>query len=299
MLHSTTARTAALVFLLCSPAQAAFGPDLQRSFDVADGGLLTIDTEPGKIDVRTDGRGVQIEVLRDGARSDEFEVTFEQSGDDVTVKGEWPEGLRSWRARGKARIEYRVTVPPNFNLDLNTSGGSVRVDDLGGSLRARTSGGSIQMGVIAGEVDANTSGGSIKLDGGGAAANLNTSGGSIRVGEVGGDLVAYTSGGSIRIDGVNGNVEARTSGGSVEATLLQQPTSDCKLSTSGGTVTLNLAGEFAVNIDASTGGGRVKSDWAIDGKTSAKRSMRGSINGGGPLMRLSSSGGGVRIRRGR
>lgn len=299
MLHPTSARTAALVLLLCTPVQVAFGADLQRSFDVADGGLLTIDTDPGKIDVRTDGRDVRIEVLRDGARADEFEVNFEQSGDDVMVTGEWPEDLRSWRSRRKARIEYRVTVPPNFNLDLNTNGGSIRVDDLGGSLRARTSGGSIQMGVVAGEVDANTSGGSIKLDGGGAAARLNTSGGSIRVGKVGGDLYAYTSGGSIRIDGVNGNVEARTSGGSVEATLLQQPTSDCKLSTSGGTVTLILADEFALDIDASTGGGRVRSDWAIDGKKTAKRRLRGSINGGGPLMRLSSSGGGVRIRRDR
>ncbi|MFK7888029.1 MAG: DUF4097 domain-containing protein [Gammaproteobacteria bacterium] len=299
MSYLSTARAVALALAFSLPALSASAGDLQRNFDVADGGLLKIDTEHGKIDVRTDGRDVQIEVLRDGSRAEEFIVEFEQDGDDVTVVGEWPDGLNSWRSRPKARIEFRVTVPPNFNLDLDSSGGSLRVADLGGSLRARTSGGSIQMGVIAGEVDANTSGGSIKLDGGGASARVNTSGGSIRVGRVAGDLHAHTSGGSVRIDGVQGNVDATTSGGSVEATLLQQPTSDCKLSTSGGTVTLNMAGEFAVDINASSGGGRVTSDWPIDGKKSAKRRLRGSLNGGGPLMRLSSSGGGVRIRRDR
>ena len=296
-LNATFFRTSALVVVAGLFASAAMADDIRRNFDVGAGGTLVIDTNPGKIDVRTDGRDVQIEVLRDGERSDEFEVSFEQDGNEVRVRGEWPEEMSSRRARSKVKIEYRITIPQQFDLDLSTSGGSIRVDDLEGKIRAQTSGGSLKFGFVRGQVDADTSGGSITLEGAGADATLDTSGGSIRVGEVAGDLRANTSGGSIRIAGVNGNVNASTSGGSVEATLLQQPTSDCRLSTSGGTVTLRMAGEFAVDIDASSSGGNVRSDFPLDGKTKSKRRLSGSINGGGPLMRLRSSGGGVRIRR--
>ncbi|MFK8014910.1 MAG: DUF4097 domain-containing protein [Gammaproteobacteria bacterium] len=276
----------------------AMASDLERQFDVGSGGKLIVDTNPGKLDIRTGGTDVQVEVLRSGERADEFLVEFEQKGNEVTIRGEWPSELSSWRSRPRARIEYRITIPSRFDLDLSTSGGSIRVEDLDGELRAQTSGGAMSFGMVSGEVNAYTSGGSITLEGGGADANLNTSGGSIRVGEVAGDLKATTSGGSIRIAGVSGNVQANTSGGSVEATLRTQPTSDCRLSTSGGTVTLNLSDAFAVNIDASSSGGGVRSDFPIEGKTKSKRRLRGAINGGGPLMRLKSSGGGVRIRRG-
>ena len=77
-------------------------------------------------------------------------------------------------------------------------------------------------------------------------------------------------------------------------TMTSQPTEDCSLSTSGGSVTLYLASNLAVDINASGGG--VRSDFAIDGQNRAKRRLRGSINGGGPTIRLHSGGGGVRIR---
>ncbi|MEM6638821.1 MAG: DUF4097 family beta strand repeat-containing protein [Pseudomonadota bacterium] len=284
--------SAALIF-----AGAANADTLQRTFDIGPGGTLVIDTQPGKVDIRTGGDDVRVEVVRTGDRAEEFNVEFREDGRGLTIKGSWPGVLSSWRSRPKARIEYNITVPRAFDIDVRTSGGSVAIDDLDGDVEARTSGGSIRLGQIAGEVFADTSGGSISLDGGGAGARLDTSGGSIRVGEVAGSLVASTSGGSIRIDGVGGNVRASTSGGSVEATLRGQPTEDCELSTSGGTVTLNVPSFVAIDVDASTSGGRVKSDLPLDQATLSKRSVRGQLNGGGPTMRLRSSGGGVRIRR--
>lgn len=270
---------------------------IERQFEARSGGLLTLDTSPGSVDIETGGNEVTVEVIRKGSRSDEFEVRFEQDADGVRIFGRWPEALQSWRSRPKSRIEYRITVPRAYNVDLSTSGGSIRVADLDGEVLARTSGGSIKLGHILGEVDVDTSGGSISLESGGADAKLETSGGSISAGEVQGSLKANTSGGSIRIDGVGGNVTATTSGGSVRATLRNQPTGDCLLSTSGGTVTLSLPDNIAVDIDASSSGGGVSSDIPLDGATMSKRRIRGSINGGGPLMRLKSSGGGVRIRR--
>jgi DUF4097 and DUF4098 domain-containing protein YvlB len=281
--------------LALMPAWAAGADTLQRSFDVAAGGTLRVDTEVGSIDVRTGGGDqVSIRVERDGRDGELLEVQFEQRGNDVEVVAKWPED-KSNRNR-RAKVKFRIEVPRRFDLELETSGGSLSVGDLDGTLSAATAGGSLDFGNILGEVDAHTSGGSIELAGGGANVRLNTSGGSIRVGEVAGDLSARTSGGSIRIDGVNGMVDASTSGGSVEARLMSQPTRDCSLSTSGGTVTLYLDPALALDIDAHASAGKVRSDIPVGGKTEDRRRLRGSINGGGPTVRLHSSGGGVRIR---
>ncbi len=286
---------AALVsLLLAAPATADV---IERSFDVRDGGWFELDTDRGKIDVRTGSSGeVIVEVVRDGARGEKLDVEFEQRGDRVIVKGDWPNMDTSWWRGDRAKIEFNVTVPQRFNLDVSTSGGSIKVDDLDGELRANTSGGSLTFGYIQGQVNAHTSGGSIRLEGGGTDVDLDTSGGSIRVGPVQGSVKARTSGGSISIEEVAGAVDATTSGGSVAATMTQQPTADCNLSTSGGSVTLTIAENLAVDIDATSSSGGVRSDIPIDGKTKHKRALRGSLNGGGPTVRLHTSGGGVRIR---
>lgn len=270
---------------------------VREEFDVRDGGTLKIDTDVGKIDVQTSASGlVTVEVVREGSRGEELSVEFEQSGDRISVKGEWPRDDSRWSDNERSRVEFLVSVPRRFNLDLATSGGSIEVEDLDGTLQAHTSGGSLRFGRIEGEVNADTSGGSIRLEGGGSDVRIETSGGSIKVGEVLGKVKAHTSGGSIRITGFAGSVDASTSGGSVEATMATQPVDDCSLSTSGGTVTLYLADGLALDIDASASSGGVRSDFPIDGRTRDKRKLRGSLNGGGPRVHLRTSGGSVRIK---
>jgi DUF4097 and DUF4098 domain-containing protein YvlB len=291
--RASSAKVGAVMVLLLLSASAR-ADTVSRSFDVPPGGTLDIETDVGSIDVVTGGSAVEVRVEREGRDGEQLELDFRQQGDRVLVRGEWPQGERRWGQR--AKVTFHVTVPKRFDLELQTSGGSITVGDLDGTVEADTSGGSLDFGVIQGDVDAHTSGGSIELAGGGANARLDTSGGSIRVGEVAGDLAAKTSGGSIRIDGVRGRVDASTSGGSVKARLTAQPTQDCRLSTSGGTVTLYIDPSMALDIDAHSSSGGVRSDVPIEGQTRGKRRLKGSINGGGPTMRLHSSGGGVRIR---
>ena len=74
------------------------------------------------------------------------------------------------------------------------------------------------------------------------------------------------------------------------------PKSPMTLKTSGGTVTLKLTDDAAINIDAKAAGGRVRSemDVEVEGEIS-KTHLEGTINGGGPLVTLRSSGGSVKI----
>nr|WP_281285031.1 DUF4097 family beta strand repeat-containing protein [Colwellia demingiae] len=104
-----------------------------------------------------------------------------------------------------------------------------------------------------------------------------------------------TSGGSLDLDNIIGKIDAHTSGGSIELKLPKNPTKDSKVKTSGGSITAHLAKNVAVNLSAKTSGGRVSSEFTVDGKIT-KRSIKGTINGGGPELVLKTSGGSVRIK---
>jgi hypothetical protein len=265
----------------------------------------------------------------------DFSLEVSQVGSDIRVTGRFKDGWRTspfwgdfWGLfnngachNGKCleyswlrEVEYHVTVPRELGVDLSTSGGSIAVGDLKGEVAARTSGGALSFGRIEGPVRGNTSGGSISLEGGRGRAVLRTSGGAIRIEDVAGEVDASTSGGSIQIRRAQGRVsahtsggsitvrettgavDASTSGGSVTASLLAQPNEPSRLSTSGGSITVELASNVRVDVDASTSGGGVSSDFAVP-LPHDRQSLRASINGGGPLLQLRTSGGGIRIQK--
>lgn len=313
-----TTKHFALLFCLTLvlAATAAEARTERHSFDVRPGGTLELDTDRGRIEVTTDsGSKVRCEVRIEGSQSERFSVDFGQQGDRVMVEGDY-DGKSLWGWGGNhPKVEFLITVPRRFNLDLRTSGGSIKVADLDGDVTAKTSGGSLRLGNIRGTVVGKTSGGSIELEGSEGDAEISTSGGSIRIGDVDGRVLASTSGGSIHIDQARGNVEAETSGGSIRvdevqgdirastsggsvtAYISKQPTGDCRLTTSGGRVQVYLASGIGVDLDARASGGKVRSDFEVRGGRASKTSLSGEIDGGGPQLYLRSSGGGVSIER--
>ena len=78
---------------------------------------------------------------------------------------------------------------------------------------------------------------------------------------------------------------------SIRAQLSQQPHGPCHLKTSGGNVEVSLAADIGLQVDARTSGGRVSTDFPVVTQgTLDKNSLKASINGGGPLMTLRTSG---------
>ena len=150
-----------------------------------------------------------------------------------------------------------------------------------------------------GDVVADTSGGSISISDVTGKAHADTSGGSISMDDIGGDAVADTSGGSISIEGAGGKVEADTSGGPVTVAFLAGNAQGGTLSSSGGRVTAILDPSVGLDIDASSSGGSVSSDVPLTIRGTVSRSeLKGTLNGGGAMLRLRSSGGGIRIKEG-
>ena len=230
-----------------------------QTYSVDSGELLFLKTDVGSINIQTHSSDtVEIEVEVTGDDADEFDVKFEQTSSGVSIYGE-REDDSGWNGNSM-RVKFYLNVPEEYNVDLDTSGGSIKIEDLTGNVDARTSGGSIALGDIVGNVEVDTSGGSIK------------------------------------VDSVYGEIDANTSGGSIKVEFKKQITEDAKLSTSGGSITAILPEDIEIDISASTSGGKVSTEFNVDGRIK-KRSIKGKINGGGPELILRTSGGSVRVNQ--
>ena len=284
---------------------------VEKSFNVTGAGTLRVETHGGAIRV-SPGKDPVVQIkakerinASTDAEADEMlkklELTFEQSGNDVRVYAKYerqPAGFRlgSWPP---VQVDVEVTVPENFATDLNTSGGSITVGSLNGRAELKTSGGSIKVARMGGGVTARTSGGSIALDEARGPVELKTSGGNITVGRVSGPADLATSGGSIRIDSVIDSVRAHTSGGSIRANIAGPLKEECTLSTSGGGVAVTVDKAAAFRLDASTSGGSVDAEgltMTLEKMGRDRSRLAGAVNGGGPLLKLRTSGGGITVR---
>ena len=328
--------------LLALACLAAFSPraasaastvegNLKKVFTVKPGGKLVVDADQGSIEVNTTKDSqVQVEVFRKitaGSEAKaqqllaEHKVEIAQDGGAVTVhatKGN--KGSKGFWNFGKLRFEVRyvISVPDKFDLDLNTAGGSIKIADLTGDVKARTGGGNLDLGVIQGPVNAHTSGGSIHVAGcqgntqietsggnigiGGGEGKLSaeTSGGSIQIKSYKGDVAVHTSGGNITSEKIEGNLNASTSGGSISAALTAQPTADCRLETAGGNITVRLAETAALNLNAETAGGSVSTELPVTTTVIGEHrhnELKGKLNGGGKELLLRTGGGSIHLEK--
>ena len=284
---------------------------VEKTFNVSGAGTLRLETQGGVLRVSPANDG-QVKITarekiraNTDAEADELlkklELTFDQTGNDVTATAKYESrsiGIHfgSWPP---VNVDFIVTVPANFATNLHTSGGDITVGDLGGKVYARTSGGGIKLGKIGAEIDVHTSGGGIMVDETGGPARIETSGGNIAVNRVAGAADLSTSGGGIRVDSVQGRLQAHTSGGSISAGIVGRLQDDCSLSTSGGGVRVTVDKTAAFKLDASTSGGGVDAEGltlTLDKGAPGRSHLAGNVNGGGPLLKLRSSGGSIVVR---
>ncbi|MCE5309799.1 MAG: hypothetical protein LLG20_19365 [Acidobacteriales bacterium] len=205
-----------------------------------------------------------------------------------------------------------------------TAGGAVRADHLGGESWLETAGGEIYLGEAMAPVHVSTAGGNIRVSKAASYVDARTAGGLIEVFAAGGPVSAESSGGSITVNSargvrcetaagaismrsVQGALRASTGLGSVFAQLPPGARlEDSFLNTGSGDIVVVLPSNLAVTIRARSeliGAGKIVSDFPeirVDEAilTNARSAVaQGSLNGGGPLLRLATSGGVIYLRR--
>ncbi len=266
--HQSVATRVFALTVLCGYAANLYAAsdDIEREFTVGTGGTLTIESDSGAIDVKTwDENRVRIRVRNPGG----FDVEIDQSGDDVNVVAD---SRGSFFGIRRSNIGFSVDIPFQYNVYLDTGGGSIKVEDISGEVEVDTSGGNLEIGMVTGgDVDAHTSGGRITIEGVDGNVDANTSGGNIDIGNVSGNVSADTSGGRIEIGNVQGDIIADTSGGNIEV------------------------GESVGRVELDTSGGSIRAAWA-EGPISANTSG-GNIYlaGSDTRVRADTSGGSITI----
>jgi putative adhesin len=304
------------LLLLATPAWADFRTE--RRLALEPGGTFTLNADIGTVTLTgdsTSGALVTVTSRRDDF-NELFDMRFDETSGGVTVtiqrrSGSWLKGFWGDWSGYDTQIVVHVPSKTSANvrtaggsidatrlsgrLTVRTSGGSLRAEEIDGAVEGTTSGGSIRMRDVSGDTIARTSGGGIDISGVRGSLEATTSGGGIDIDTVSGDLRASTSGGGVEVRGAGGRVEAHTSGGPVTVRFAAGNKSGGELTTSGGGVRTEVDPAVALTIDASSSGGNVQADLPVTVQGTTRNSLRGDINGGGALLRLRSSGGGVRI----
>lgn len=197
-------------------AGQGFVESVTAAYTVDPGGELIIDADFGSVRIETSTSN-KVEILvekrleggtEDQARRafDEVEITTEQQGSDVHIRVD----KKRWLSFKGSRVSVvmKVQVPESFNLEIDTLGGSIEIEDLDGEIMAKTAGGSVRTGATKGDVTARTLGGSIRIGPTEGSVYAKTLGGSIDIGDTKGDVDAKTLGGSIRVGRTEGDVTA-------------------------------------------------------------------------------------------
>lgn len=243
----------------------------------------------------------------DRIREIERHPPIEQSGNVIRIGGEGDERLFR-----NISIAYDVIVPARTTVEARTGSGSVDVGDLEGAVEAHSGSGSIVIGRVAGAVvartgsggidvrgaeslEAHAGSGSIKAAGIGGAVRAHSGSGGVRVDHVGrGDLDVSSSSGSVTVTGVDGAARVSSSSGGV--TVEGRPAGPWAIHSSSGSVVLRLPADAAFDLDAraSSGGIDLSHPVTVSGRVD-RRHVQGKVRGGGSLVEVHTSSGGIRI----
>jgi hypothetical protein len=276
-----------------------------KSFTATKGGKLEVSVSVGDIRISPWEKN-EVYISVDGIDEEDLDrLKMTQSGNSVrvTFRPKWNEDYHN--------VRFEVSVPSQFDIDMNTSGGDLEVTGLlTGRIEGQTSGGDIKLNSVAGTVDVSTSGGDVSAKDILGDGSLKTSGGDITLKKVSGQLEVATSGGNIKVESVSKTLNAHTSGGDIE---VGEVGGEAKVSTSGGDVKMGkVSGRASMstsggnielqgasgNVSARTSGGDIRLQnvtGTIDAKTSGGSVEAELIPTGKGPSKLVSSGGEIRL----
>lgn len=286
------------LWMVPSRLSAASHRTIQKRFRVGSGAILALKTHTGSVSI-TGGPSdeISIDVNVRGRDKDvkDFEVTAEQTGDQIDVSGLLQtEGAWIWYSPD-LRVSYEVIVPRECRLRVHTSQGYITVHNVKGVLKGGTSEGDISISNCDGDINLETFGGSLKADSCAGTIGMSTSCGGINFSAITGDVDVSTSAGDVRILDVEGKIRAWTAGGNM-IVRMRGSNKGVHVETSGGDISVFLPASAAGTIDAEAVAGVVKCSLPghLVGEI-GENDLDAKINGGGDPIYAHTVGGDVRF----
>src|SRR5947207_1021956 len=260
-----------------------------------DGGEISTSGISGRLEAQSGGGGIHLEDIG-GAISAETgggSIDVGNVGSDLTVRTGGGT-IHIGSAKGKVVAETGggslFLVSGLAGASLQTGGGSIHVDKCTGEVKAETGGGSIDLGEI------------------GGAVSMETGGGTLKVLSASGPIKGETGSGNIELWGVP-SAHVETGSGAITAKFVRgnSGTGSSILETGVGDITVYLVSNVNLTVHASieaANGQQIVSDFP-DIKVSSEGgqwgpklvSAEGSVNGGGPVLKVRTTMGNIYFRR--
>jgi hypothetical protein len=253
-----------LLIVILSLSMFASADEWNKSYQVGNSPTLHVETNDASIEVsRGVSNTIAVHIVADGytVNSSGVRVTEHQDADhvelNVHVPNQW--GIHFSMHQG---VRVEVQVPPQTMLDLHSGDGHILVNGTTGQAR------------------------------------LDTGDGHITVQNFNGNLQGHTGDGHMSIDGIFTNLDLRTGDGHIDLTV--HPGSKMAggwlIHTSDGRVEAKLPDDLAAELYAHTGDGHIQLDMPVTVSGSIEHSrIRGKLNGGGPLLEITTGDGSIRI----
>ncbi len=295
---------AALV-LTANVAHAQIELHQEHTFDASPGQTVAIDVSFHRVDILIEPGATVHAVVDISTRSSsgkaeraiaELTPVFQEKGDTLVIrstrKGGW-----NWSS-GKLKGHVTVTMPPDLNLSIDSSSGSINIDgDMGdATVDCDASSGSVTITGAMRELMVDTSSGSIRADVTHPLERFNAdaSSGGIRLSGGAHTVSVDTSSGSINLSGLLGDADMSASSGGITARWDSiPPGASIRAGASSGSVTLELPPGTELSGTASTSSGSsIRSDFPGSFEKSSATFNGGS---GSVEVRVSTSSGGVRV----
>ena len=220
-----------------------------RQQTLAPGGTLTVDASPnGGIRVAGGSRGDILVLARVVAtaetesRAREIAGGIQINATSAHVSANGPGGLgrqEGWH------VSYRLLVPAQSSLSLQSTNGGITVENVNGRIEFRTVNGGVKLAGLAGEVSGRSSNGGIDVDLGGSTW-------------------------------AGAGVDVQTSNGGVR---------------------LRIPEQYSARLEAGTRNGGMHVDFPITVQGRMNREIATNLGAGGPLIRVRTSNGGIRITK--
>jgi beta-lactamase regulating signal transducer with metallopeptidase domain len=282
----------------------------EKTISATSGEVLTLDLRTGgNVTVRGwDQEQVRVRGVLSGDDWRGTRVRLERSAGGVRLASEF-DGSSNRRSTNHS---FEIWVPRRMSLDLQSSGGSLALNDVTGEFRGQTGGGSVVIEGASGSARLSTGGGNVRVTNSALEGSVSTGGGEVIIANVTGGLRATSGsgavihvpgvgeGGSTAVGGSGSNATTATifgSGGSNATTVTSSRSGGGVVTGVGGGVGRTISTNGGYATISNTGGGYATSNSMVtaSGVTTIMPSMSDRMFNGTSGYAMSKAGGSIEV----
>jgi len=197
-------------------------------------------------------------------------------------------------------IDYEITVPADTTVRTRSGSGDQTIEGTRGNADLQSGSGDIKLKQLTGEIRLQTGSGNVEARGIAGALRGGTGSGDVQVEETSsGDIDVHTGSGNMTVRGIHGGFRAETGSGDITAEGTQ--TGTWEIRTGSGNLHVRLPADAAFDADISTSSGTLDVDapitMTVQGRVQeTRKSIRGKVRGGGPLLTVRTGSGDIHIQ---